>query len=57
MDFTLDEEQVEAGVAAWLERPAIHPGDALRLPGRGETFQVVGVLAPRSTRTISGPER
>jgi hypothetical protein len=44
---------VEAGVAAWLQRAAIRPGDTVRLPGRDETFTVVGVLAPRSPRALS----
>jgi putative ABC transport system permease protein len=44
---------VEAGVAAWLGLPALHPGDTARLPGRAETLSVVGVLAPRTPRALS----
>jgi putative ABC transport system permease protein len=44
---------VEAGVAPWLGVPALHPGDAARLPGRSETFRVVGVLAPRTPRALA----
>lgn len=44
---------VEAGVAAWLGLPALHPGDTAKLPGRAETLRVVGVLAPRTPRALA----
>lgn len=44
---------VEAGVAGWLARGPLAPGDRLRLPGQGGDLTVVGVLAPRSERALS----
>jgi hypothetical protein len=44
---------VEAGVATWLGRDALRPGDTLRLPERAETFRVVGVLAARTPRALA----
>lgn len=39
---------VEAGVAAWLGRASLAPGDVLELPGRaGAPLRVVGVTAAR----------
>ncbi len=38
---------IEAGVAAWLGRDALAPGDTLTLPGQSERLRVVGVTRPR----------
>jgi hypothetical protein len=39
---------VEAGVAAWLGRGTLAPGDRLTLPGQSESLRVVGVTRPRA---------
>lgn len=44
---------VEAGVAAWLGRAALHPGDVVRLPDTDGALRVVGVLAARSARALA----
>jgi hypothetical protein len=43
---------VEAGVARWLGRERLAPGDRLRLPGGDEDLHVVGVAAPRSAEAL-----
>jgi hypothetical protein len=43
---------VEAGVAAALGRGVLRPGDRLRLPGRREPLEVVGVSAPRPAQVL-----
>lgn len=43
---------VEAGVAGWLGRASLAPGERLRLPGQAEELRVVGVLAARSALAL-----
>ena len=44
---------VEAGVAAWLGRAALAPGDVLTLPDGGDALRVVGVTAPRAPLALA----
>jgi len=44
---------VEAGVAAWLGRAALRPGDTFTLPEQLETLRVVGVTRPRLPLALS----
>ncbi|MDA1195721.1 MAG: ABC transporter permease [Planctomycetota bacterium] len=41
---------VESGVAAWLGRSALEPGDRIQLAGWPAALDVVGVCAPRSAQ-------
>ncbi len=43
---------VEGGVAAWLGRERLRPGDRFALPGSGDEMRVVGVAAPRSPAAL-----
>lgn len=43
---------VESGVAEWLGRTTVVPGDAIQLPGAAAPLTVVGVAAPRSAEVL-----
>jgi len=43
---------VEAGVAAWLARAPLAPGDTFTLPGQSEVLRVVGVTRPRAALAL-----
>jgi hypothetical protein len=44
---------VEAGVAAWLGRGRLAPGERVRLPGQGSDLVVVGLTRPRSALALA----
>jgi putative ABC transport system permease protein len=43
---------VEAGVASWLGRTTVAPGDRIRLPGEAGELEIVGVAAARTPQVL-----